>query len=114
MEKMRTWKADEVNYKKFKILMAKEGIGIGDKINEFIAEYIKVHGDGNPAYSLDLFVKNAAMKAVPAVFRNKQDWFNWLSKITDEKMLQDILSQAQLILSLADDQIMRNRGHVVF
>ncbi len=113
MGKLKTWEADEKNYQKFKILMAKEGIGVGDKINEFIAEYIKVHGDGNPAYSLDLFIKNAEARATPAVFRSKQDWLTWLENCTDEKIVQDILSQTQLILGLADNRILALRGHTV-
>ena len=113
MGKLKTWEADEEDYKKFKIILAKESIGVGDKINEFIAEYIKLHGDGNPAYSLDQFIKNTGMKAVPAVFRSTEDWLKWVLQCDDEKFLQDIIARNQTILGLADKRILELRGHTV-
>lgn len=113
MGKLKTWVADEEDYKKFKIILAKESVGIGDKINEFIAEYIKMHGDGNPAFSLDQFIKNTEMKAVPAVFRTTEDWLNWLLQINDEEFLQELISKNQTIWGLADKRILELRGHTV-
>jgi len=110
---MRTFEAEKEEYDKFKSTLAKDDKDIGETIRAWIRKFNLEYGDGNPGYSLDPFIKDAAMKAVPAVFRNKQDWYNWLLKCTDEKLVQDVLSQAQLILGLADNRILALRGHTV-
>ena len=99
-KKLKTWEANVEDYNQFKAMCAKEGVSIGDKINLMIAEEIKVHGDGNPAFSLDQFMDNDKMKAVPAVFRTREEWDEYLQQC-DPKTRQEILWQSQTITSLA-------------
>lgn len=101
---LRTFEADKESYDDFKSLCAKENVHVGDKINEFIKEYNKIHGDGNPAYTLDQFVDNPGMKAVPAFFRNREDWQIYIENLP-EKEAQELLWQSQTINSLADKKV---------
>lgn len=93
---LRTFETDEQKWIKFKALCAKEGTKIGKKLNEFIDKELKEHGDGNPAYTIDHFVENPQMKAVPAFFRTPEDWEKYLYDLS-EKEIQDIIWQSQTI-----------------
>ena len=44
--------------------------------------YNKEHGDGNPNFTLDQFDQEE-MKAVPAVFRDRNYWNNYINKLND-------------------------------
>ena len=107
---LKTFKVDDVTYEKFKSLCARERIGVGNKINEFIEKYNKEHGDGNPNYSLDLF-DHEEMKAVPAVFRTRKDWADYIENI-DEKDSQELVWQIQTIHSLIDKKVKYGTTHV--
>jgi len=107
---LKTFKVNDEAYEKFKSLCARERIGIGDKINEFIIQYNKEHGDGNPNYSLDLF-DHEEMKAVPAVFRTREDWVNYIENL-NEKDTQDLLWQIQTIHTLTDKKFNYGTTHV--
>ena len=87
-----------------RILAIREGKSLKDIMNEITKEYVKVHGDGNPAYTLDQFVEEPGMKAVPAFFRNRDDWQTYIEKLP-EKESQELLWQAQTIKSLADKKV---------
>lgn len=108
---MRSFEAEKEEYQQFKAILAKDGQDVGEKLNEFIKKFNKEFGDGNPAFSLDQFINNEKMKAVPAVFRSKEDWLAWVLKCDDEKLLQEVLGQSQIILNLADNRILELRGH---
>lgn len=95
MSELKTFKADDEAYKKFKEICTKEGMGVGDKLNEFIKQYIKEHGDGNPAFTLDQFA-DPSFKVCPAFFRNKQTWKEYLVKL-NKKERQEFLTQCQII-----------------
>jgi len=100
---LKTFKADDVSYEKFKSICAREHTGVGDKLNEFIEKYNKEHGDGNPNYSLDLF-DHEEMKAVPAVFRTRDDWKEYIEKLPP-KEAQELLWQVQTINSLTEKKV---------
>lgn len=93
---LRTFETEKEKWDEFKALCAKEGVSLGDKLNEFIDKELKEHGDGNPAYTIDQFVDNPEMQAVPAFFRTPEDWEKYLSNIP-EKELQKIIWQSQTI-----------------
>lgn len=95
MSELRTFKTKEEIYTKFKEICVKEGVGVGDKLNEFIEKYIKEHGDGNPAFTLDQFA-DPNFKVCPAFFRDKQTWKEYLSKL-NEKERKEFLEQCQII-----------------
>lgn len=110
---MRSFEAEKEAYNKFKSILAKDGQDVGEKLNEFIKKFNNEFGDGNPAFTLDPFIKDAAMAAVPAVFRSTEDWLKWMLTCDDEKFLQDIIARNQTILGLADKRILELRGHTV-
>lgn len=101
---LRTFETDEEKWTKFKALCAKEGIKIGKKLNEFIDKELKEHGDGNPAYTIDHFVDNPQMKAVPAFFRTAEDWEKYLYELPESE-LQNIIWQSQTIGARAQKRI---------
>ncbi len=96
-----------------------EGIASRERVNlsmvivDALKEYVIKHGDGNPVFSLDPFIKDAEMAAVPAMFRSTEDWLKWILACDDEKFLQDIIAKNQTILQLADKRILELRGHTV-
>lgn len=100
---LRTFKADDMAYEKFKSICARERTGVGEKLNEFIEKYNKEHGDGNPNYSLDAF-DHEEMKAVPAVFRDRDSWQSYIENL-GEKDLQELQWQIQTINSLTNNKI---------
>jgi len=108
---MRSFEAEIEPYRIFKSILEKDGIDVGEKLNEMIKKFNLDFGDGNPGFSLDQFMENDAMLAVPAMFRSREDWLEWVLKINDEIMLQKVLGQAQTILALADNRILELRGH---
>ena len=110
---MRSFEADKEEYSTFKAILVKDGVDVGEKLNEFIKKFNKEFGDGNPAFTLDPFIKDAEMAAVPAVFRSTEDWLKWVLQCNDEKFLQDIIAKNQTILSLVDKRILELRGHTV-
>jgi len=110
---MRSFEAEEEAYKKFKSTLALDGQDVGEKINEFIRNFNKEFGDGNPGFSLDPFMDNESMAAVPAVFRKREDWITWLKNCKNEEFLQEVMGQAQVILHLTDTRILDLRGHSV-
>lgn len=110
---MRSFEAEKEAYAEFKSLCAKNGIDVGEKLNEFIKNFNRDHGDGNDSYTLDQFVDDNAMAAVPAVMRNKEDWIKWVLKINSEDFLQQIVGQGQTIVNAADKRILELRGHSV-
>lgn len=102
---MRSFEADEKEYQKFKSTLAIDGKDLGETLNEFIKKFNKEYGDGNPGYSLDLFMDNSQMLAIPAVMRAADDWWSWLTKCDDPKMVQSILWQAQMIGARAEKRL---------
>jgi hypothetical protein len=93
---LRTFETEKEKWEKFKAHCAKEGINLGEKINDFIDKELKEHGDGNPAYTIDQFVDNPEMKAVPAFFRTPEDWEKYLYDLPESE-LQNIIWQSQTI-----------------
>ncbi len=110
---MRSFEAEKDPYAEFKSICAKEGMDVGEKLNEFIKNFNRDYGDGNPVYQLDHWFDNDVMAAVPAVMRKKQDWVDWVLKINDENFLQQIVGQGQTIVKMADSRILELRGHTV-
>lgn len=104
-KELKTWQALTDDYDKFKELCKKEGVNIGDKINQMIAKEILDHGDGNPAYMLDQWFGKNEMLAIPAVMRTAESWWGWLSECQDPKMIQTILWQSQMIGARAQKRI---------
>lgn len=101
---LRTFDTNEELYNQFKSIIAKERENVGEKLNGFIKEYIKVHGDGNPAFTMDQFIDTPTMKAVPAFFRTPDDWATYLLNLS-ELELQEIVWQSQTIGARAQKRL---------
>lgn len=95
---------EEEEHESFKDIARKERKSLKTLHKEIIQDYIKIHGDGNPAFTLDQFVEDSGMKAVPAFYRNRDDWQNYIENLS-EKESQEILWQAQTINSLAEKKV---------
>lgn len=93
---LRTFETEKEKWEKFKAHCAKEGINLGEKINDFIDKELKEHGDGNPGYTIDQFVDNPQMQAVPAFYRTAEDWEKYLFNLPESE-LQKIIWQSQTI-----------------
>ena len=73
-------------------------------LKEIVLEHVKNHGDGNPGFTMDQFIEEPEMKAVPAFFRNRDDWLDYIEKLS-EKDAKELLCQAQTINSMADKKV---------
>ena len=102
---MRSFEADRLEYLKFKSTLAKDGKDVGEALNEFIKKFNLEFGDGNPAFSLDLFMDNQQMLAIPAVMRSAEDWGNWFYNCEDKEIIQNILYQSQTICARATKRL---------
>ena len=97
---LRTFETEEELYQKFKEICLREGVKVGDKLNEFLKEYIKVHGEGNPVHPLDKW-QDEDFKSFPA-FKERltTKWIPYLEKC-NEKELQEVAEQSEGILKKA-------------
>lgn len=102
---------EEEEHECFKDLARKERKPLKTLHKEIIQDYIKKHGDGNPAFTMDQFIEDPGMKAVPAFFRNRDDWQNYIESLP-EKEAQQLLWQSQTINSLADKKVTHGTTHV--
>lgn len=101
---LRTFETEKEKWEKFKAHCAKEGINLGEKLNDFIDKELLEHGDGNPAYTIDQFIENPQMQAVPAFFRTADDWEKYLYNLPESE-LQKIVWQSQTIGARAEKRI---------
>ena len=97
-KKIKTFEADEETYKIFKSLLAKDGLGLGNKFNEFMENYIRIYGDGKGTSTLDQFVDNEEMMVTPAFFDSDEIWTKYITndKINDETR-QKIIWKCQTV-----------------
>ncbi len=97
MEKniLRTFRTDEELFNDFKMICLKERIDLGDKLNEFITDYVKVHKDGNPQYTIDQF-EDPNFMACPAFYRDSEAWKSYLKQASTTE-LENVKSQIILI-----------------
>lgn len=91
---LRTFETDEEMYNIFKALCVKERENVGSKLNELMKEYIKVHGDGNPQFTMEQF-EDSEFTAAPAFYRSGDIWCEWLSK---QGIKEHLKVKAQILL----------------
>ena len=97
-KKLKTFEADEETYKIFKSLLAKDGLELGDKFNEFMEHYVTVYGDGKGTSTLDQFVDNKEMLVTPAFFDSDEVWTKYIiSKQITNEMRQKIIWKCQTL-----------------
>jgi len=85
---------------KLKKIALREGKNVSELTFELYENYIKVHGAGNPVYTLDNF-QDPNFKAVPAFMENIQG--NWITymKSRNDKDLDEIIEQCNKIFIFA-------------
>jgi len=96
---LRTFETSEELYKKFKEICDRDDIKIGSKLNEFIKDFVKIHGEGNSIYPLEKF-QDPNFKAVPAFMESIKKWIIYLQKCSD-KDLDEIKDQLEKIFHYA-------------
>lgn len=68
-------------FKEFKKLATREEKMQGDLITELVADYVKKHGEGNPAFQLEKWVDQSDFHAFPTFGEILKP--NWLDKLSD-------------------------------
>ena len=71
-------------YDKLKDILRKERTSVGDWLVNTIEDYVKIHGDGNPSFTLDQFTDDNFL-ATPAYHRPKEIWKSYLIKCTNDE-----------------------------
>lgn len=85
------------------LIAVREGRDTQDIVKECLAEYAKVHGDGNPVYALDQWVQEPKFKAVPAFLTNMDNWYDYLQNCSmDER--EEIYSKAGAIKRMMEQR----------
>jgi len=90
---------DEKTLKEMQRLAGLDGKDLSQLTFELYEKYIKIHGSGNPAYTLDQF-QDEGMKALPAFMEDVNKWFIHLQKSND-KDLDEIIEQSEKIFHYA-------------
>jgi len=88
-------KIDGESFENLKDILRKERLGIGDWLQGQIDTYIKVHEDGNPAFTLDQF-QDPNFVACPAFYRDIKAWDKYMSKQSPEE-LEKIKQQVLIV-----------------
>jgi len=88
-------KESEALFEEFKKIAKREGKSMAQMIKEFMADYIKKHGQGNPAFSLEKWVQDPGFKAYPAL---DSDWQRAALDQFDDKDLQHIINKGYEII----------------
>jgi len=96
--KIKSFEAKVETYQKFKELVVRDGLELGDKFNEFMENYIRIYGDGKGTSKIDQFFDNEEMMVTPAFFDSPEIWTKYIKsdKITDETR-QKIIWQCQTL-----------------
>ena len=90
---------DEKIFNEIKRLAGLERKDVSELTFELYEKHIKIHGSGNPAYTLDQF-QNEGMKALPAFMEDMDNWIIHLQKSND-KDLDEIIEQTEKIFHYA-------------
>lgn len=95
--RMTTFVFDAKTLNSFKNLATKEGKSMRDLLQDYMADYIKIHGDGNPSFTLEQFL-DPNFKAVPAVFRDAKTWQEYLAS-RNKTELKEFESQMNVLIN---------------
>ena len=82
---------------------------MGDKINEFIEDYIKVHANGNPQYSITQFEDPnfSAYPAFKAPYQNRRNWVHNLKQVGNNNQINEFRFTLQEWVSLFEEYLGR-------
>ena len=71
---------------RFKKIAGREETSMTDLLTNFMKEYIKQHGDGNPSFELTQWIDNEDFKVVPALWSKVENWNKYLSGCTKQEL----------------------------
>lgn len=91
-------RVNDESYERLLVILRKEKMAIGDWLQDQIDEYAKVHGDGNPVFTLDHF-NDENFLATPAYHRPLHAWESYLKKCPDNEY-KDWTIQLESLLNL--------------
>lgn len=80
-EKLVNFRMDDELYQDLKMLALKERVAVKDLITSMVGEYVKVHKDGNPQYTMDQF-EDPDFIACPAFYRKQSIWEHYMDNAT--------------------------------
>ena len=103
-------------WEKAQEICKREGISMSALICKNLEEYIKVHGEGNPIYSLDKWSNDPEFKAVPAFLESNEKWISFIKNVDDETLVE-IERKAHIVgtitkcyLRIGDKEKRKNRS----
>ena len=67
------------SYTELQIILKREGKTFSNWLDEKIKDEVKVHGSGNPVYSLENWTDNPEFVAIPALLAENQFIKNWFT-----------------------------------
>jgi len=110
-EIMRSFKAKEETYAKFKALLVARGEQIGDVFNDFMEEFVLKNTDKMP--TLDKFVDNPEFRILPPFpILNELDRSKWILHLeahkSNKKYLDELVWSSQTVGALS--QKMKDHG----
>lgn len=91
---------EKSDHDSFRKICEREGVSAPDKINEFIKNYNRIHGNGNPQVLMSQFIENPGFRAVPAMLESTEKWRLFLLDANIDE-LDQIEKQAELIRKMA-------------
>jgi hypothetical protein len=92
MTEIRTISIKSIDmWEKAKEIARREGKSLSELINLTLEDYVKVHGDGNPVFTLDHF-NDPNFMACPAFYRDSYTWTEYLRK-ADKNELAKVRDQ---------------------
>lgn len=75
---------DDDKYQELKMLALKERKPVKDLVTGLIDDYIKIHKDGNPQFTIEQF-NDPDFMACPAFYRDSRTWEHYMSNATYEE-----------------------------
>jgi hypothetical protein len=90
---------------KFKKIAIREEREMTDILTDLLSDYVKIHDDGNPAFELDKWIEEPKFKSFPSFMRKSEEWAEYIDNFTTPTEQQEIIFQAQSILSFAQKKL---------
>jgi len=91
-------RVNPILYEEVSLILKRERKTFQEWLNEKLLEEKKIHGDGNPSYTLDDFSDNNFL-ATPAFHRPKETWESYLMKCS-KKEWEEFYQKLDILMAL--------------
>jgi len=71
--------------KELDLICVREGSDVQDIVKKCLEDYVKEHGEGNPAYALTKWIEEPKFKAYPALMDPSRNWLDYFSNCNREE-----------------------------